>query len=134
MMHLRITCDANDESGIGLVVDEISGPTRKHFVSKDYGDSLNGVVIVLMCRNPDLNFKRRLRFSKKDKKLYLDVMLDLKQMIQATHQDRKRAVINHLTDEVSKALRKYSMPNFDEMRFVDELRSWLKEIEIQKKD
>lgn len=133
-MHVQITYDANSESGIRFVVEEMSGPTRKHFISREYGDGLKGIVIVLMCRNPDLNFKRRLRFSRKDKKLYLDVMLDLKQMIQATHQDRKQAVINHLTAEVSIALRKYSIPHFDEMLFVDELRSWLKEIEKQKKD
>src|SRR5437016_3849264 len=98
-MHLRITCDANAESGVGIIIDEMSGPARKHFISKEYGDGLKGVVIVFMCRNSDLNFKQRIRFSKKDKTLYMDVLLDLKHMIQATPQERKRTVINSLADE-----------------------------------
>lgn len=46
-MHLRITADCNSESGVGEVAGELSGPTRKHFVPKDYGGGLLGVVVVL---------------------------------------------------------------------------------------
>ena len=131
-MNLRITCDANSESGVGIIIDEISGPTRKHFLPKAYGDGLKGIVIVLMCRNPDLNFKQRIRFSKKDKTLYMDVMLDLKQMIRAAHQDRKRTIINRLTDEVPIIIHKYSFPDFDEKHFVEELKNCLNKFQDTK--
>src|SRR5689334_2516327 len=109
-LHLGITCDANAESGVGIVVNEISGPTRKHFAAKNYGIGVHGIGVVLMCRDPELNFKRRLRFSKKDKMLYMDIMLDLNQMRQAEHGVRKRIVVERLADEVPAVLHKYSIP------------------------
>ena len=124
-MHLRITSDANVESGVGQVIDEISGPTRKHFESKDYGETLLGIVIVLMCRNPELNFVRRLRFARKEKTIFLDAMLDLEQMRHADHQHRKRIVVGQLMMEVPLVLRKYSVAGFDEVRFLEDMNNWL---------
>src|SRR5205807_1477689 len=91
-MLLRITGDVNAESGAAETVYEISGPTEDYFAPRDYGTGLHGVVVVLMCRNPALNFKRRIRFVRKDKELYMDVMLDLKQMSQATRGLRRRII------------------------------------------
>jgi len=127
-MHLRITSDANAESGVGQVVDEISGPTRNHFARKQYGAGLLGVVVVLMCRNGALNFKRRVRFAKKDKTLFMDAMLDLDEMRQAEHGVRKRIVAERLTDEIPTVLHKHSIPDFDDARFIEDLKSWLTEI------
>ncbi len=128
-LHLRITSDANEESGVGEVVDEISGPTRKHFATKSYGIGILGIGVVLMCRNPELKFKQRLTFSKADKRLSMDVMLDLAQMRQADHQGRKRIIRERLAEEVPAVLRKYSIPDFDEERFVADLKHWLAEID-----
>lgn len=127
-MHLRITSDANAESGVGQVVDEISGPTRRHFVPKDYGVGLLGVAVVLMCRNPELDFQPRLRFARKDKTVFMDVMLDLEQMRKAEHELRKRIVIEQLTEKIPPVLRNYSIRDFDEARFVEDLKRWLTEI------
>jgi hypothetical protein len=92
-MHFRITSDVNKESGVGEVVRELSGPTRKHFVSRDYGSGLPFMGVVLMCRDPALDFKRRIRFAKKDRTLYMDVMLHLPDMISLPHEGRRRARI-----------------------------------------
>ncbi len=127
-MFVRITSDANEESGVGEVVDEISGPTRKHFALKEYGAGLHGIGVVLMCRDPELNFKRRLRFSKKDKKLYMDVMLDLEEMSQSSHERRKQIILERLAEEIPATLSKYSIRDFDGVRFVKDLRAWLKEM------
>jgi hypothetical protein len=127
-LHLRITCDANEESGVGEVVDEISGPTRKNFATKNYGLSLLGIGVVLICRNPELKFKQRLKFSKSEKRLYMDVMLDLGQMRQADHERRKRIICERLAEEIPAVVRKYSVPDFDEERFAADLKSWLAEI------
>ena len=127
-MHLQITSDANEESGVGSVIDEMSGPTKKHFISKEYGKGLDGIVIVLMCRNPDLDFKQRIRFSKKEKMLYMDLMLDLAQMIQITDKERNQAVIDIIAAQAPEVIQKYSIPDFDAIRFVEDLRSWLKEV------
>ncbi len=124
-MRLVITSDENEESGVGEVVDEISGPTRKHFMEEDYGRGLRDIGIVLMCRDPELNFKRRLRFSKKDQCLYMDIMLDLDQMTPLPHEARKRLILGRLADEIPAVLRKYDFKDFAEERFVKDLKNWL---------
>src|SRR4030095_12577886 len=123
-MHLRITSDANAESGVGRVVNEMSGPTRRHFVPKDYGVGLLGIAVVLMCRNPELNFRRRLRFARKEKTVFMDVMLAVEQRRQADHERRKRIVIERLLDEIPAVLRDYAIRDFDEVRFGQDLKSW----------
>lgn len=134
-MFFGITSDANESSGVGKVVGEISGPTRKHFELTDYGPGVNGIGVVLMCRDPWLKFKRRMRFVKKDKKmpyfdkmLYMDIMLDFPQMLELSHEQRKAIILERLGDEIPTILRKYAFKEFDEPRFVDDLKNWLKEI------
>lgn len=127
-MHLRITCDVNEGSGVGEVVGEISGPTRRHFVPKDYGIGLAGVAVVLMCRDPERNFQRRLRFARKEKTVFMDVMLDLAQMREADHSGRKQIIRERLTEEIPAVVRKYSIGDFDDARFAEDLKAWLAEI------
>jgi hypothetical protein len=123
-MRLMVTCDANSESGVGQVIDEICGPTHQHFVPKNYGDGLAGLGVVLMCRDPELNFKRRLRFSRKEKTVYMDVMLDLTQMRQAAHEVRKRIICERLIEEIPAVVRKYSIADFDDALFEQDLKAW----------
>ena len=47
-MHVRITGDFGPESGLEEIVDGWSGPTRRQFLTSEYGDGLNGVVLVLL--------------------------------------------------------------------------------------
>ena len=63
-MHFRITGDIKSESGVGKILTDLSGPTRLFFKNKDYGNGINGIVVVLMCQDSSLNLKRRFRFSK----------------------------------------------------------------------
>lgn len=127
-MHLRITGDANADSGILPIVLEISGSTRKHFLAQEYGAGLNRIGVILMCRNPNLNFKRRIQFAKKEKTLFMDVMLDLNKMRLLEHRARKKIILERLTEEIPAILRKYSFSDFEESRFVEDLKSWLKSI------
>ena len=128
-MRVLITCDANQESGVGEVVGETSGPTVQHFALKNYGTDLKGICMVLMCRNPDLNFKRRVRLAKKTKTLYLDVMLDLDEMRAVIHEERRRIIVGRLAREVPETVAKYCLKDFDLRRFTDEFRAWLDYIE-----
>ncbi|MFT3684298.1 MAG: hypothetical protein QM783_05120 [Phycisphaerales bacterium] len=110
------------------VIYDISGPTEDHFRSKEYGVGLAGIGVVLMCRNPELNFKRRIRFSRKEKILYMDVMLDLAQMRESHHNERKQIVFARLIEEVLAVVRKYSISEFDDARFAEDLKEWFVEI------
>ena len=124
-MRVTITGDLNSESGISKVVLEISGCTSKHFRPKVYGDGLVGICIVLMCRSAYLKFKRRIRMSKKEKKLYMDIMLDITQMIPLTHEMRRQIVIERISREVPEVLSKYDLADFDRGRFIDDFTKWI---------
>jgi hypothetical protein len=124
-MRLMVVCDANEESGVGQVVYDICGPTLQHFHPKNYGDGLSGLGVVLMCRDPELNFKRRIRFSRKEKTIDMDVMLDLTQMRQADHDVRKRIICERLIEEIPAVVRKYSITDFDDVLFEQDLKAWL---------
>jgi len=125
-MLISITSDSNKESGVGEVVDEISGPTKKYFLTKDYGVGLLGIGVVLMCRNPDLNFKRRVRFSKKEKILSMDIMLALDQAKQFVHKEKKNMIVDRILVEVPAVLQKYSISDFDKKSFLNDLEAYLK--------
>ena len=124
-MYVRITSDANSESGVGEVVDEISGPTRQNFVARDYGVGLLGIVIVFMCRDSELNFKRRLRFVRKEKTIYMDVMLELGQMTRLGHPQRMQVIVDRLMDEVPLIVNKYNIAEFNYYSFELDLKAWL---------
>jgi hypothetical protein len=123
-MRFMITSDANQESGVGEVVYDVCGPTHQHFLPRDYGSGLPQLGVVLMCRDPLFNFKRRVRFSKKDQALYMDVMLHLPDMIPLTHDERRRVIVQRLLFEIPEVLTKYAFRDFDQPRFESDLRAW----------
>ena len=125
-MELTITGDVNAESRVAQVIFEVSGPTSDHFAPKRYGDDVQGVCVGLICRDPWLEFRRRIRFSKKEKTLYMDIMLELDEMRKASRRTRKKVVIERIAEEVPAVLGKYSFRDFDKARFVEDLRNWLK--------
>ncbi|MCY2928379.1 MAG: hypothetical protein NTV86_02585 [Planctomycetota bacterium] len=128
-MELDILCDVHWESGIDKVVGDFSSPNcRRMFESQDYGTGLGGIVIVLMCRNPSLAFKQRIRFVRRERRLYMDIMFDLDAFRQMGADERRRDVARQLADEVPAILRKYSIVGFDRERFVADWRGWLSRV------
>jgi len=123
-MHFQITADTNKESGVGEVVDELTGPTRQQFISQNYGSGLPRLCVVLMCRDPELTFKRRVRFSKKEQTLYMDIMLHLPEMISLTHAERRRTIVQRLEQEIPEVLTKYAFQDFDQPRFERDVHDW----------
>jgi len=128
-MRLNLLSDAHWESRIVGVLNDLSSTGyRDLFASRNYGHGLSGITIVFMCREPSLNFKQRIRLAKKEKKLYLDVMLDLVQMREANPESRRRIVAERLASEVATVLHKTAISNFDAPHFVADLKDWLKSI------
>jgi len=125
-MRLNLLSDAHWESKVSKVLDELSSTGyRQLLAASDYGKGLSGITVVFMCQDPSLDLKQRIKFAKKDKKLYIDIVLQLDQMKLATPDARKRIVIERLADEVPAILHKLSIKDFDEPRFVKDLKSWL---------
>ncbi len=128
-MRFNILSDAHWESKIDQVLNELSDfGFRRHFESKKYGSGLLGLTVVFMCQDPALNLKRRLRHSKKESKVYMDIMLDLPAMKTGELDARKREVAQRLFDEVPVVLSGYKIPDFDKDAFVADLRVWIDRI------
>lgn len=128
-MRLNILADSHWESNLDKVLNDISDfGFRRHFEALNYGAGLLGVTVVFMCQDPALNLKRRIRHSKKESKLYMDIMLDLSVMKAATPEARKHEVAQRLFDEVPEVLSRYKIPDFNQDAFVTDLRSWIESI------
>jgi hypothetical protein len=125
-MRINIVSDAHWESQMDRVVRSLSFSGYKTiFDSKDYGIGLKGISIVLMCRDPSLAFERRIRFVRREKRLYIDIMFDLNAFRDMDDKDRTFAVLSQMRHEVPAVLRKYSIPQFDCQRFVEDFIGWL---------
>ena len=128
-MDFGITCDVNWESGVGKTLDLI--PIRNFkdfFYLKKYGDDLIDIFIVLMCRNVEHNFKQRIRFVKKEKALYMDIMLDFDLFMKISQEERNTIVFDKLIKEVPEIIAKYKFKDFDLASFTNDWTGLIKGI------
>ncbi|WP_158825587.1 hypothetical protein [Mucilaginibacter lacusdianchii] len=125
-MRFNLLSDANWESKISQVLSTLSDfEYRRFFEEKYYGSSLEGITVVFICRNPEHNFRQRIRHSKKEKKIYLDIMLDLDQFIQVTQTEREKIIAQRLIVEIAPVIAKYKFEDFNLARFKNDLEQWL---------
>jgi len=128
-MRFNLLSDADWDSRIGKVLDALSETGyRKFFEEKNYGSSIDGITVVFMCRNPEYNFKQRVRHAKKEKKIYLDIMLDLNQFRQIGQKEREKIVAERLLSEVPPIVAKYKFIDFNLLTFTIDLKQWLEKI------
>jgi len=126
-MRFRVVSDSNVEAGLSEISDGFYEGGLRNYFSEKYDDSGLNLGVVLMCRDPELNFKQRISFSKKDNTLYIDIMLDFEQMSRADKHTRKRIVAEKLVNEVPQIIAKYKFKDFDLPRFSSDLRNWFDE-------
>ena len=128
-MNLFITGDSYWEAGIDKVLDALykTGYTQ-FFEGRDYGSSLHSIAIVLMCQNPDLNLKRRIRFARKEKTIYIDIMLDLPLFLKIDQKEREKVVVREIINEIPLILVKYKLEDFDLDKFKIDLTKWMNKI------
>lgn len=117
-MRFNLLSDANWESKIDHAT-KLVDPTP--FMEKEYGQGLTAVVVVLMCRDPELHFKQRVRLTNATSTLYIDVMLDLPYFVRATHVERRRAIYEEVIAQVRVVLEKRRVKNFEFERFLADL-------------
>ena len=122
-MRFNILGDFDWEARVDQVLDSLSkSGYRSYFEQRDYGPGLAGITVVLMCQAPELNLRRRVQLSKKEKKLYMDIMLDLAEMKRVDRSRRKTLVTERLIREVPEVLSKYKISDFDSARFIEDFR------------
>jgi hypothetical protein len=117
-MRLTILGDISGETKVDEVIFALNDTGyRRFFDEQNYGEEVNGICIVLMCRAPYLKFKQRIRFSKKEKVLYMDIMLDYNQFIDVDQSVRNRIVAEKLITEVPQIISKYKFKEFNLPKF-----------------
>ncbi|MGN6646690.1 MAG: hypothetical protein ACTHJT_09170 [Cytophaga sp.] len=127
--RFNILADFYWETHIDKVLDALSDlGYRKYFSEQYYGSSLEGLTVVLMCQDPKLNLKKRIRLSKNEKKIYLDIMLDLTHFIAITPKEREKIVVDKLISEVPPIISKYKLEDFDLVKFEKDLKNWMSKI------
>lgn len=79
---------------------------------------------MLVCQRTSLKLKQRVKFRKKDKTLFMDVMLDLDEMRNLEPDVRTHTVGKHIVEAVQATLAKYSFAQFDSKRLLFDFEKW----------
>jgi len=88
---------------------------------------------VLNARDPKLVHRQRVRYSKSEKRLYWDIMLNLKTMIEASHQSRRDIICDAVCTELVSIVRQRNFPDFDTASFLAEFEGAIRK-EMQSAD
>jgi hypothetical protein len=127
-MRFNILSDIDWESRVDKTLDVLTKlGYRDYFDQKNYGEGLAGVVVGFICQDPELNLKRRIRLAKKEKMIFMDIMLDLPTMKAANPELRQRIVAERLIKEVPEVVLKYKINDFDSKQFIADLQQWISE-------
>lgn len=125
MFKFQLLSDTDSESGILFAKQKItSNGFNKYITSENYGSDLNGVVIILVCRKPEIILKKRLRLSKKEKMLYMDIMLDYDLFNNMEFEQRVTQICKILLVELSQVLKKYKFEDFKSDKLIINLENW----------
>jgi hypothetical protein len=125
MFKFQLLSDTDSESGILFAKQQItSNGFNKYITSENYGSDLNGVVIILVCRKPEIILKKRLRLSKKEKMLYMDIMLDYDLFNNMEFEQRVTQICKTLLVELSQVLKKYKFEDFKSDKLIINLENW----------
>ncbi|MBP2543060.1 hypothetical protein [Acinetobacter guillouiae] len=125
MFKFQLLSDTDSESGVLIAKQKItSNGFNKYVTSDNYGSDLNGIVIILMCRKPEIVFKKRLRLSKKEKVLYMDIMLDYDLFNNMAFEQRITQICKTLLVELSQVLKKYKFQDFKSNELIKKLENW----------
>ena len=128
-MRFFITCDSFWEAKVEKVINLLDNTGfERYFSEQDYGCSLEGITVVLMCQNPNLNLKQRIRLSKKEKKIYIDIMLDLNYFLTLSQKERERIIVEKLISEIPPIIAKYKLKDFNLAKFETDLKIWMSKI------
>ena len=126
-MVFGISCDFSWESKVGEFLDITNSrdnSIRDFFQDKNYGEKPNEIFLVLVCHKPELNYKQRKRFSKKENTFYLDIMLNFNQMVKSEKIKRCELIAKKIIKEVPFNLEKYKFSKFELLKFKKDLKEY----------
>ncbi len=112
-----VTSDANWESKIDHAQKVLN--LREVFEGRDYRNGFcRESPSFSVCRDPNLNFTQRIRFTKKDKRFAMDIMLSLPWRCSRSNMPSGVQIMaERLMSEVMERLRRYKFRDFDYAAF-----------------
>lgn len=125
-MYFGITSDSWWETRVSDVLHKL--PIRKmhdEFCVKSYGSDVHGIFIVLTCDHPEYSYRQRIRFVKKEKILYADIMLDFDFFMNATQEQREQKAFHQILEELPIIISKYKFQDFNTKEFIKDLSLFL---------
>ena len=126
-MKLWITADASWESRTDRITNELVR-NESYFAEKFYGKAIERISLILMCRDPALNFQRRTKYYKSKKEFYTDIMLDYEEMVQASMLERMAIAAHQISLQLEEALASKKLNEFNLHLFIEDLKAWLDSI------
>ncbi len=127
-MNIKVLADFDEDSYLRDVLDAFwNEGFSKYFAKKNYGKNDLRISVFFMCQRPDFVFKQRIRHSKNDNVLYIDIMLDYYEIKSSDFEKQKRVVANCFISEINRILRKYDFEEFDTLLFLNDLKHWFQE-------
>lgn len=125
-MRLFISGDVDWESRIDKIILKFPTADFRDFLQqRKYGEGLKGVSVIFMCQDESLALKRRIKLSKAESNIHLDIMLSFSAMKAATDSERMHEVAQRLWDEVPDVLSRYKIADFDKDAFIADWRKWI---------
>jgi len=79
-----------------------------------------------MCRNPELKFRQRRKWSKDESKFATDIMLPYQEMVDGDERARVSLTAQALLSQLPKMMRAKNVENFDVDAFEQDLRTTIK--------
>jgi hypothetical protein len=121
-MRFNILADFYWEAKIDKVIFAFNDTGyRDFFEERNYGTSVDRIGIIFMCQPLNYKLKQRIRFTKNNRTLYLDIMLNLDEFIRIDQQERNKIATNKLLTEVPPIVKKYNFKDFDLEKFTMDL-------------
>ena len=129
MDRFFITCDCHQITGMLKIVEMITiSGLEKKLASNNYGSSIKRLRVILFCH--EFEWKPRIRFTKNDKILGIDVIVDYTAMCKASFSERKLIVGQRMMADLAQVIAKYKFEDFDLPRFLLDLEVELKSIDF----
>lgn len=121
-MVIKIFLEWNEYIGIRLnEASELVESIELFFKDKNYGSSIEEIMIVMTALDRD--WKQRKRFKKDEKRFQYDILLDFFRIVDAEGAEKKRIVCNQMMEITEATFSKYKFEDFDKARFLTDFKS-----------
>ena len=127
-MDCTILGDCDHDSGLPDVLLWLSCPEQEEAFARDYGEGLDSIVIDLVCSKHIVDVKPRIRHAKKEKRLYMDIILVYAEFVSATAERRKEIVLKRLLEDVPRVVRKYKFSDFETEGFISDFNRYYSDL------